>query len=73
VPGPSGKITIPASKSASNSSNSINTGGRLNADRGTVDAQHVRDRPVTNSNSSISPGAGANNAQSLASTRALAP
>jgi hypothetical protein len=58
VPGPSGKITIPASKSASTSgsSNRNNTSGRSNADRGIVGTRQVRDNP-----------------QSLASTRALAP
>jgi hypothetical protein len=61
APGPSGKITIPASKSASNSSNPnrTKTDNRLNADRGTVDTHHVRDH--------------ASNPQALASTRALAP
>jgi hypothetical protein len=46
APGPGGKITIPASQSVSNSSNSNrrNADGRVKADRGTVDTQHARDR-----------------------------
>jgi hypothetical protein len=58
APGPGGKITIPASKSASNS-NRTNAGGRLKADRGTVDTRHLRDR--------------ADNPPRLASARSFAP
>jgi FecR protein len=61
APGPGGKITIPPSKSATNSSNSrrTNAGGRLKADRGTVDTRHARDR--------------ADNPPRLASARSFAP
>jgi hypothetical protein len=60
APGPGGKITIPASKRASNSSNSsrTNAGGRLKANRGTADT-HVRDR--------------ADNPPRLASARSFGP
>jgi FecR protein len=61
APGPGGKISIPASKSASNSRNSNrrNADGRLKANRSTVDTRHLRDR--------------ADNPPRLASARSFAP
>ncbi|MEP6709582.1 MAG: hypothetical protein ABJB32_05565, partial [Verrucomicrobiota bacterium] len=47
APGPGGKITIPASKATSNSTNSsrINAAGRLNADRRAVDIRTASSLP----------------------------
>jgi len=58
APGPGGKITIPPSKSASNSSRT-NAGGRLKAGRVTVDTRDVRAR--------------ADNPRVLASARSFVP
>ena len=48
TPGPGGKITVPASKSTSNSRNSsqINAGGRVKSDRGAVDIQGSIKKPT---------------------------
>jgi hypothetical protein len=72
VPGPGGKIRIPASNSASNSgkSNRINPDGGVRADRGAPDIRRPGAPGATNSTFN---GAGAKNPQPLSNAAPLGP